>query len=112
MKTLNDQRLWIANKTKEKKQRIKDHIEQLNDDDYYTMQETWNDYLNLFWNQSYQLNNKSDKVIVDQSWDVYRIRSDPTEDYDTILSTNVMQEIHHVCDVDRFYNITEYFLNS
>ena len=112
MKTLNDQRLWIANKTKEKKQRIKEHIDQLNNEDHFTMQEARNDYLNLFGNQSNPLSDKWDKVVVDSLWYVYWIRGCMSEERDTILSENASFWMYWYNLVDKFYDISEWFLNS
>lgn len=48
MKTLNDKRLEKANNSKEKKNRIKEHRNELNGDDPQDMDWAWNRYIDIF----------------------------------------------------------------
>ena len=48
MKTLNDKRLEKANNSKEKKNRIKQHRDELNSNDHREMERAWNRYINCF----------------------------------------------------------------
>ena len=109
MKTLNDKWLWIATKEKEKKKRIKEHRDELNNDDHWKMENAWNTYIKLFW-QHWELW-KRDKVLVDASGFVHRIRTDIEKDYDEILDDNVTMWIYGSQPRNTFYEKTEELFN-
>jgi hypothetical protein len=48
MKTLNDKRLEKASNSKEKKNRIKEHRDELNGNDLVDMERAWNKYIDIF----------------------------------------------------------------
>lgn len=109
MKTLNDKRLWIAVKEKEKKNRIKQHRDELNSNEHREMQRAWNRYINCFWTWW------KDKVLVDANWYVNRIRCDYELEHDYILSDNATMWLYG-CTREklqqRFFEITEELFNS
>lgn len=109
MKTLNDKRLWIATKEKEKKKRIKEHRDELNNNDHWEMEKAWNTYIKLFW-KHWELW-KRDKVLVDANGYVHRIRTDIEKDHDEILDDNVTMWMYGSQPRNMFYEKTEKLFN-
>jgi hypothetical protein len=114
MKTLNDKRLWIAVKEKEKKNRIKEHRDELNNNEHREMQRAWNKYIEHFW-PNWSRNWKYDKVLVDANGYVNRIRCDIELEKDYILNDNATMWLYG-CTREklqqRFFEITEELFNS
>ena len=113
MKTLNDKRLEKANNSKEKKNRIKEHRNELNNNQLDILENAWNRYILLFWNN--WINWIWDKVVVDNAWFVYWIRTDLTKDHDIVLTNNATMWIYW-CTKEKlqqmFFEITEELFNS
>lgn len=108
MKTLNDKRLEIASKTREKQKRIKENRDRLNNNDHWTMEYSWNEYIKKFWT-NWGWNWKRDRVLVDANWYVNRIRADNETEKDYILDNNTSFMIYHEKD---FFEKTEKLFNS
>lgn len=113
MKTLNDKRLEKANNSKDKKNRIKEHRNELNNNQLDILENAWNRYILLFWNN--WINWIWDKVVVDNAWFIYWIRTDLTKDHDIVLTNNASMWIYW-CTKEKlqqmFFEITEWFFNS
>lgn len=109
MKTLNDKRLEKANNSEEKKNRIKEHRNELNSDDPQDMDWAWNRYIDIFWTWW------KNRVIVDAYWNVNRLRSDNELEIEYVLKRNCTMWIYGSTEKklqQRFLEITEELFNS
>lgn len=109
MKTLNDKRLEKASNSKEKKNRIKEHRDELNGNDLVDMERAWNRYIDIFWKWW------KDRVLVDACWYVNRLRSDRELELEYILDRNCTMWLYGSTKEklqQRFFEITEELFNS